>query len=332
MGSASLELYNDLYILMEGSMASGQYINGQDASEWMTADVTWTDPMEDILSMLRELTFRLAVTSSSNGFLLPSLNATHFVEPTAHDSLIFSPDLSTSNRTVQQRAPASMTYVEPAYEIRPEWLAGSFVLIVLACLAILATYWGWWHLGRPVSLSPLEIAKAFDAPIMHAADPNATADELVEAVGDVRVRYGSAQVLPSQEAGETYEWSLIHCVETIPASPETHATDAASLQGTTSMSHSGVSGDANSTLEAEGDNRSDLGAASSDMVGTTATSLDNGNVALPVFGAGFTVAQGLISTTAYVMPAAPSLLSRQVRQLSRRPSLKFREERDEGIL
>lgn len=45
------------------------------------------------------------------------------------------------------------------------------------------TYWGWWRLGRQVSMSPLEIARAFNAPILQDADPNATGDDLKRELG-----------------------------------------------------------------------------------------------------------------------------------------------------
>lgn len=39
------------------------------------------------------------------------------------------------------------------------WFLGA-ALIELLCIAVVGlTYWGWWRMGRPVSLSPLEIAK-----------------------------------------------------------------------------------------------------------------------------------------------------------------------------
>ena len=40
-------------------------------------------------------------------------------------------------------------------------------------------------------MSPLEIAKAFDAPLMRHADSNGTVDDHLRSVGDMRVRYGS---------------------------------------------------------------------------------------------------------------------------------------------
>jgi hypothetical protein len=78
-------------------------------------------------------------------------------------------------------------------------------VIVIVCLSILPTYWGWWHLGRPVSMSFLEIAKAFDAPLMQRANPNGTADDHLRSVGDTRVRYGSHATAVEELESDTTE-------------------------------------------------------------------------------------------------------------------------------
>lgn len=39
------------------------------------------------------------------------------------------------------------------------FLAGAAAIELLAILAILVTFYGWWDLGRSATLSPLEIAK-----------------------------------------------------------------------------------------------------------------------------------------------------------------------------
>jgi hypothetical protein len=57
------------------------------------------------------------------------------------------------------------------------------------CLAILSTYWGWWRLGQDVCMSPLEIARAFGAPLLESADPNATGDDLRRNLGTQKIRF-----------------------------------------------------------------------------------------------------------------------------------------------
>jgi hypothetical protein len=61
--------------------------------------------------------------------------------------------------------------------------------VCFTCLAILSTYWGWWRLGREVSMSPLEIARAFGAPLLETADPNATGDDLKRELGTQEIRF-----------------------------------------------------------------------------------------------------------------------------------------------
>jgi hypothetical protein len=79
----------------------------------------------------------------------------------------------------------------------------SFILIRLQ---------GWWSLKRTVTLSPLEIAKAFCAPVMERArEGNDTADGILESIGKVRVRYvdGVMEVNENSSSG-TVEPLLTH--------------------------------------------------------------------------------------------------------------------------
>ncbi|KAK5174964.1 uncharacterized protein LTR77_000100 [Saxophila tyrrhenica] len=64
-------------------------------------------------------------------------------------------------------------------------------LVEIVCIAFVApTYWGWWRIGRPVSFSPLEMAKAFESPMLANCNSNTTGRDLAKAVGGHRVRYG----------------------------------------------------------------------------------------------------------------------------------------------
>jgi hypothetical protein len=46
-------------------------------------------------------------------------------------------------------------------------------------------------LGREVSLSPVEVAKAFAAPALQEASSNAEVEQLVKEIRGQRVRYGA---------------------------------------------------------------------------------------------------------------------------------------------
>jgi hypothetical protein len=44
------------------------------------------------------------------------------------------------------------------------------ILTFLSIIAIGATFYGWWELGRPFSMDPLELPSAFEAPLLKGAD------------------------------------------------------------------------------------------------------------------------------------------------------------------
>lgn len=161
---------------------------------------TWLDPTGDIISMAHELTLRAAI-ATSNTLVVISSDPASRTKPwslTRCQVEIGWPNLTHVNRTISQEAEVRMAFEENVYQTKPDWLAGAFTLMALACLSIAPTYWGWWRLGRPVSMSPLEIAKAFDAPLMQHADPNGTADDHLKIVGGMRVRYGSYATVTGQ--------------------------------------------------------------------------------------------------------------------------------------
>lgn len=58
---------------------------------------------------------------------------------------------------------------------------------------------GWWHVGRTVSLSPIETAKAFGASGFRTRDSNAEGKAILKTIGRHGVRYGaSMQVTPER--------------------------------------------------------------------------------------------------------------------------------------
>lgn len=56
----------------------------------------------------------------------------------------------------------------------------SAVLSIVGILALCPLYYGWWEPGRNFPMSPPEIARAFDAPLMRGVDGNTTAERMVE--------------------------------------------------------------------------------------------------------------------------------------------------------
>ena len=150
--------------------------------------------MADMISMANELAFRTALVTSNQLPGDPTLTAmfsTSSLSLTAAQPEILSPNLTTTNRTLHQKSPMTTVTQETVYKTERGWLAGGFVVMCLSCLAIIPSYWGWWRLGREVIMSPLEIARAFDAPMMQQADPNATGDDLKRELGGIKVRFAA---------------------------------------------------------------------------------------------------------------------------------------------
>lgn len=71
------------------------------------------------------------------------------------------------------------------------YMWGAFASMLCCVLCVLPTYYGYWQLGRNVTLGPFEIANAFRAPVLdHPQAANAVVNKLIKEVGDRRVKYG----------------------------------------------------------------------------------------------------------------------------------------------
>lgn len=67
---------------------------------------------------------------------------------------------------------------------------GAFASTIVVVALILPSYWGYWQLGRKVTLGPLEIANAFEAPAFAQVDRNTgRVDHVLEVVGKQKVKY-----------------------------------------------------------------------------------------------------------------------------------------------
>ena len=80
------------------------------------------------------------------------------------------------------------------------YLSVAVVFTLLSTFATIPVFLGWWKLGRNVSLSPVEIAKAFDATALVSSDSNLPAKDLLNEVGERQIRYGAV----SLSAGSGY--------------------------------------------------------------------------------------------------------------------------------
>jgi hypothetical protein len=120
--------------------------------------INFRDPMDDLLQEARDLMFRTA--------------------------------MATANSSHAQTVLSSETETMPIYESHWEFLAIAVSFSVIAVVVVAGLFHGYWHLGRSVTLSPIETAKAFDAPLLRGEDPNGLVETLVTRAGDKEVRYG----------------------------------------------------------------------------------------------------------------------------------------------
>ncbi|OAG09483.1 uncharacterized protein CC84DRAFT_1137177 [Paraphaeosphaeria sporulosa] len=79
----------------------------------------------------------------------------------------------------------------PIYHISSLLVALGVVFSLIGVVAVVPLYYGFWEMGRKVSLNPLEIARAFGAPFMEGLDGNTTPDMISVERGGMGVKYGA---------------------------------------------------------------------------------------------------------------------------------------------
>lgn len=125
------------------------------------------DPMDNMLDAMREIAFRTSVRAGMDYGNIT--NATYRQEIECHGSAKHS-----------------------IYITDFRYMAAAALVSILGIFFVGLTLYGWWELGRVVSLSPLEIAKAFDAPLLAHAGSNVdlSDNKNLGLVGTTRVQYG----------------------------------------------------------------------------------------------------------------------------------------------
>ena len=128
----------------------------------------FSDPSNDLLQAVRELMFRTAI-------------------------------LAANASTPPQRVMAQETVTLPVYNTQYLYMGLAVLCTMLGWLAVFPVWNGWWSVGRATSMSPIETAKAFRAPMLEGSDSNADADMLLKEVGDRELRYGAVTMYGGRE-------------------------------------------------------------------------------------------------------------------------------------
>jgi hypothetical protein len=137
--------------------------------------------------------------------ILRKLNTLSFVTalyikgaPTTDKSL--RAGLGMANQTIE----ASVTGIVEEYLTSFAYVGGALAATFLTVMLVLPVYWGFWQLGRKVTLGPLEISQAFGAPIIAPDKTKAyhgDFDQVLEDVGKRRVQYGQLKDAPPGQMG-----------------------------------------------------------------------------------------------------------------------------------
>jgi len=130
--------------------------------------------------------------------------------------LMFRTAIYWRNTTTTQHVVSSQTVNRLVYESRYLYLGLAVLSRTLALAAVTSIFHGYWHLGRRVTMSPIEIAKAFNAPLLSHEESNASANDLVKSIDARIVRYGAVSVTvaaddadnASTQPGTVTNWDL----------------------------------------------------------------------------------------------------------------------------
>ncbi|KAL1793458.1 hypothetical protein ACET3X_008440 [Alternaria dauci] len=187
--SANLTYNNDTWdIVARGASAQSTFYSQLDETHsrcWYNiSDPLRDDPAIEVLRKLNTLSFVTALYITGAPLRDKDLDADHGM---AHQTIT-----------------ASVTGIVEQYKTSYAYVAGALVATLVTVMLVLPVYWGFWQLGRKVTLGPLEISQAFGAPIIAPDKTKAyhgDFDQVLEDVGKRRVQYGQLKHAPPGQMG-----------------------------------------------------------------------------------------------------------------------------------
>lgn len=161
------------YAAHQGTNASGDCTN------------TWNEPTLKILGEARKLAFNAALQAATARVPLVD-------DLTDQPQLVYERSKTRDPSEYFQRVQVEQTSSKVVYRSRYLYLGIAVALTLLTNICVALNFAGWWSLGREVSLSPIELARAFAAPLLTTStDSNATANILLKQAGDMKIAYGA---------------------------------------------------------------------------------------------------------------------------------------------
>jgi len=98
----------------------------------------------------------------------------------------------------------AVTGIVEQYQTSFAYVGGALAATLITVLLVLPVYWGFWQLGRKVTLGPLEISHAFNAPMIRPEKTkhhHGDFEEILNEVGKRKVQYGQLVGAPTGEMG-----------------------------------------------------------------------------------------------------------------------------------
>lgn len=108
------------------------------------------------------------------------------------------------NNMAHQIIETAVTGIVEQYQTSFAYVGGAIAATLITVLLVLPVYWGFWELGRKVTLGPLEISHAFNAPIIRPEkiqNHHGDFDQVLQEVGKRKVQYGQLVGAPPGEMG-----------------------------------------------------------------------------------------------------------------------------------
>jgi hypothetical protein len=155
-----------MYELAATGVPAFQYSNNNFNID--SGNISWADPTHDMLSTARELMFRTAQRAAN-----------------------------VTNPADIHKVEAKVDRIATVYKSHYLFLGLALLFTVVSAISIVPILLGFWNLGRYVTLSPIEIAKAFNAPILGSSDSNMPVNDLLKEAGKREVRYGAVSLAPN---------------------------------------------------------------------------------------------------------------------------------------
>jgi hypothetical protein len=171
-GGGSLEFSEGQFALDPYGLANDQLFKAVYNTTTPGCGYQYRDPLDYVIRRINELMFSISIA--------PSIDDRDM-------------NIGSNNGSVTAGTPISAQEysVSLHYKTNKGFMYGALASIIVCVLCVLPSYWGYWQLGRDVTLGPFEIANAFRAPILdHPNVANAGVKVLIREVGEREVKYG----------------------------------------------------------------------------------------------------------------------------------------------